>query len=634
MPVATEAPPDRAEVGKMISRLKNKRWRMRNLYQILTTDEAKEGDKSSGEAKVGGNAANLSSGAKKVVPFVVREEQERFYKERHTRNFVPKSRKYGISTAVVLDYLDDCIFANPTRPIHAAHVDFRDDDAQEKLEIARFAWTQGPLHPDPVIAAIWEGLHNNNPLLTDNAGELKWQNGSKQQASTSFMGGTPDRLHISEFGPLSAQQPDRAVKVMRGTINAAPTYAIIDIETTMEGGTFGECAAIFDLALQNESRRDALNPLEWKMFFIPWWKHPDYILPGHAPMLEKTREYFREIGIRYQVAVPLDRQAWYETVKQTQRQNMFTQFPTVVAECLYAGAGAAYFEADGLLWQQNRITGIETTLQFGELVLQGEARDMMNRSVSWQRRDERAAWLRVLEHPLPGRKYLLWADSGVGKQAAGSDDTKRDTHAYGIIRDAYIDPFTSIRELPAIVACCYGDDPNDKTNLTGDRCPTVEMIRRVLLLSIYYGDCMVVPEINNKDDIALRMIAAGVKNMYVQGMVGADGAMAGLKKSQEVFGWLTDEGSRRQMLEHMQMETIQQRWHANFKTIQQQMSVFVVNKKGRPEAAPGEHDDFVLGPAIGLFNLPHATRYNGPEQRTYMQYRQDYIEMHCDPRGI
>lgn len=615
MPVATEAPPDSAAVGKMLSRLKNKKWRLRNLYQILVKDE---------ETKT-----------TKIIPLTLRPEQERFLKERHTRNFVPKSRKYGISTLVVLDFMDDCLFANPTAPVHAAHVDFRDDDAKEKLEIARLAWREGPNHPDPVIAAIWLGLHANNPLITDNDHELGWNNGSKQQASTSFMGGNPTRLHISEFGPLSAQRPDQAVKVMRGTINAATASTIIDIETTMEGGTFGECAAIFDLALENEKRRDDLNPLEWKMFFIPWWKHPDYVLPGCVPKLEKTREYFRDIGIRDQVSIPLDRQAWYETTKQTQRSNMFTQFPTVVRECLFAGAGAAYFEPDGLLWQQNIVTGMETMVEYGEIAIQGDVMNFEHRSATWHRRDQRAAWMRILEHPLPGRRYLLWADSCVGKQAKGSDDTKRDTHAYGIIKDAYIDPDSGVREMPAIVACCMGDDVKDKQNLTGDRSPTVEMIRRVVALSIYYGDCMTVPEINNKDDIALRMMAAGVRRMYVQGMVGADGAMAGLKKSQEVYGWLTDEGSRRQILEHMQMETIQQRWKANFDSIQQQMGVFVVNEKGRPEAAPGEHDDFVMGPAIGLFCLPHATRYEGQEVRTFMRYWQDLIEAHASgPPGL
>lgn len=596
---------DSAEVGKHLSRWMNRIWRLRNLYQILDSSKC-------------------------IVPMVLRPEQERYLKNRHDRNFVPKARKYGMSTIIVIDYLDACIWANPGQPCHAAHVDFRENDAKEKLEIARLAWNQGIEHPDPYIRAIWMELHDRNPLLTDNAGELKWLNGSKQQASTSFMGGTPTRLHISEFGPLSAQQPDRAAKIARGTINAVPRGGVIDIETTTEGGTFGECAAIFKLAEDKQGAK--LNPLDWQLFFIPWWRHPDYKLEGAVPLKQDTRDYFAKLTLPKGVRITDEQQAWYESKKAEQRSNMFTQFPSVVSECWYAGVGTAFFDAAGLVWQKERCVGLETDIRYGTIVIQGNVKG--ERSASWVQRDKAAAIFRIVEHPMPGRRYSIFADCMIGKQAVGSDDAKRDTHSYGAIKEQYIDPVSGMLEPTQIVCMCQGDDPSDPLDRSGDRCPTTEFIQRVLAISIYYGECMVAPEINNKDDIALRLLAAGVKIVWRQPLRGADGASAGYGKTEEVFGWLTDEGSRRQICDNMEMMTREQKWVCSFVDVQHQMTCFIKNRKGRPEAAPGEHDDNVIGPAIGLFTVQHGTIFRGREEKMVQRYRNDWAEQNFDPRGL
>ena len=593
--------PRQSKAEALFRQLSNKAWRMNNLYQVLTGEE----------------------GRMEIKPFRLRPDQERLYKERHNRNFIPKARKLGMSTAIVLDYLDECIWSHPDNPIHAAHVDFRDDDAKAKLDMAKLAWDKGPEHPNPAIAGIWKQLHERNPLVTRNEGELVWQNGSKQQASTSFMGGSPSRLHISEFGPMSVKFPLRAAAVKQGTFNALVASGIIDVETTMEGGMMGECSAIFQLAMSTMDKTQ-FNPLDWKMFFVPWYVHPDYDLPGEVPHNPDIIEYFAKLEISDGVKLPLSRQAWYEAKKAEQKSSMFTQFPTVVRECLFAGSNASYFDADALQWMRNQIIPFETQIEYGDIVIQGDIKDHNGRSASFVVKKPEVSPFQIIERPMEGRRYLIYADSCVGKQAEGSDDAKRDTHSYGVIRDEYVDPVSRERFLPQIVAMCRDDD----------KCITPEMIRRVVALSIYYGDCIVIPETNNKDDIATRMIAAGVKNMYVQGLIGADEAMPGTKKTTQVFGWLTTEGTRRQMLDNMREMTLQQRWICTFGAVLQQMSVFIINKKGRAEAAPSEHDDHVTGPAVGLFNLPHATKYVGREERIVRTYQQDWQEIYADPTGI
>jgi hypothetical protein len=287
--------------------LASKDWRMRNLYQILPEDDDNGG----------------------MIPFVLRAEQESYLANRHSRNMTPKARKLGMSTLIVLDYLDECITTPKT---HCAHVDFKEDDAFKKLDIARAAWKSGPTHPNPAIAAAWREIHRANPLTGDAAGCLQWSNGSKQEAGTSFMGGTPRRLHWSEAGPMSAQAPDRARKVKRGSLNALGSAGIVDIETTMEGGEGTIARDIFDLALSMVGK--PLTRLDWKLHFFPWYGHPSYDLPGHEPQQAETVVYMREMQQKHAIQLPASRWAWYEKKKAEQKDDIWTQFPTVAEECV------------------------------------------------------------------------------------------------------------------------------------------------------------------------------------------------------------------------------------------------------------------------------------------------------------
>lgn len=260
---------------------------------------------------------------------------------------MPKARKLGMSTVIVLDYLDACIW---TPGITAAHVDKTLEDAVKKLSIARLAWEQGPNHPDPVIAEIWRALHASNPLIADSATKLAWSNGSIQSAGTSFVGGTPQMLHVSEYGPIAAQQPERSREILRGSINAVPVGGIVDVETTMEGGPFGECYQMFRLAIDAAGQDDQLSPLDWRLHFFAWFGHPSYDLPGSTHQLKaETVEYFDELRERHGIVVPHSRMAWYEAKKREQREQMWTQFPSIPEECVRTTvAGQIYPEVTTL----------------------------------------------------------------------------------------------------------------------------------------------------------------------------------------------------------------------------------------------------------------------------------------------
>jgi hypothetical protein len=292
---------------EMAACLGDKRWRLNNLMLILPEDDEDGG----------------------LIPFVMRAEQEQFLRERHTRNFVPKARKLGMSTLIVLDNFDEALTVPNT---HCAIVDYREDDALKKLDIARRAWKDGPKHPNPVIAHIWAQIHKGLKLVKDTTERLEWSNGSCMEASTSFMGGTPRRIHWSEAGPQSAHAPDRARKVKRGTLNAIGAHGVIDVETTMEGGEGTPARDLFDLALSMVGK--PLSRMDWKLHFFPWYGHPSYDLTGHAPETDEVLKYAAEMQEKHGIKIPASRWAWYEKKRQEQKDDVWTQFPTIAEEAI------------------------------------------------------------------------------------------------------------------------------------------------------------------------------------------------------------------------------------------------------------------------------------------------------------
>lgn len=312
----------------MLQCMSSKRWRLNNLHQILPEDDADGG----------------------LEPFIMRQEQEAFIANRHNRNFVPKARKLGMSTLIVLDNLDECLTVPNT---HCAIVDYREDDAIKKLEIARRSWLNGPKHPNPVIAECWRLIHAQVKLVTDTSERLKWSNGSMLEASTSFMGGTPRRVHWSEAGPQSAHAPDRARKVKRGTLNAIGANGIIDIETTMEGGEGTPARDIFDLALSMVGK--PLTRMDWKLHFFPWFGHPSYHLPGHAPESREILDYAAEMKAKHGIELPASRWAWYEKKRAEQKDDIWTQFPTIPEECVRIVVAGQIFPGMVTLKAQGRV---------------------------------------------------------------------------------------------------------------------------------------------------------------------------------------------------------------------------------------------------------------------------------------
>jgi hypothetical protein len=216
--------------------------------------------------------------------------------------------------------------------------------------------------------------------------------------------------------------------------------------------------------------------------------------------------------------------------------------------------------------------------------------------------DEDTCWLvagRLFFH-LPRTKQLLAAAVDpiavreVGKEGSFGAFRIWQTPVFGAEYFISVDPSEGIGGDPGAAVVYRRDTGEHVATLHGQFSPW-EMARIVAEVGNEYatpmpdgtreGACIVV-ERNNHGHSVLRALAQEQKcrNVYL----GAD----------ERPGWVNTEISRATALDGLHDAHFEGAWSSPDRTSLAEMLRFIVNARGKPEAAPGEHDDLVLAHAI------------------------------------
>lgn len=297
----------------------NPRWRLSNLYTIVDEHGL-------------------------AIPFRPNDEQLKFLDELHSFNIILKARQLGFTTLCCLVYLDACLFTPNTRAGVIAH---RLDDAKTIFrDKVKFPYDKLP-----------EQLRERLPSVQDSADTLTFGNGSSIRVSTSMRSGTLQYLHVSEFGKLCAQFPDRAREVVTGSLNTVHAGQFVVIESTAEGqdGPFYK--------MVTEARRLAdsgapLTAIDYKFHFHPWWAKKEYSLPGGFVAIgEEYQRYFDTLeaqGIR----LTEGQKAWYVKKDGINEADMRREFPSTPDEAFEQALEGAYFSRQlAIATKQGRIGG-------------------------------------------------------------------------------------------------------------------------------------------------------------------------------------------------------------------------------------------------------------------------------------
>lgn len=305
--------------------LKDPHWRIRNLYYVLD----KDGD---------------------TVLFVPNEVQAKFLDDIWYRNVIPKARQRGFSTVVQLMMLDACLFVpNTGAAIIAQNEDTAKGIRNNKM---KFAYDRLPAF-----------LRSANPLTTDNVTELQWANGSFMLVALSTAGRTLQWLHVSEYGKICAQAPDKAQEIKSGSLPSVDQHGVIVIESTAEG-TEGD---FYEKSMQAKALHEAkveLSPMQYRLHFASWWDADEYETdPTPITISDKDAAYFyriegaigREIGPR--------KRAWYVAKRDNDfggdQETMWSQYPSTIDEAFMVSTEGTYLADQlSLARRQGRITHV------------------------------------------------------------------------------------------------------------------------------------------------------------------------------------------------------------------------------------------------------------------------------------
>src|SRR3990167_5693617 len=220
------------------------------------------------------------------------------------QNLILKARQLGFTTFIQLFMLDACVFNSNVRAGVVAH---RLDDAttifRDKI---KFPYDNLP-----------EGIKDAVHPKRDSALELELSNNSAIRVGTSHRSGTLQYLHVSEYGKLCAQYPEKAQEVRTGALNTVQAGQFVFIESTAEGQS-GDFYDKCQLAQQIQARGESLTPLDFKFFFFPWWRHPDYVLQGRVDIPASHGRYFHDLAQRG-IVLTDEQKNWY--VKKAEQQG-------------------------------------------------------------------------------------------------------------------------------------------------------------------------------------------------------------------------------------------------------------------------------------------------------------------------
>ena len=283
-----------------IQLLKHPLHRLNNLYHIINRDG-------------------------KDIPFKLNDVQTHVLENLHKRNLILKARQLGMSTFAVIYLLDQCIW---TPNLSAGIVSY-------SLEHAQHIFKRIIGH---ALSSLPKWL--NVEILSQSAREITFGNGSLLRVDTTLRGGAYQLVLVSEFGKTCARNPLKAEEVVTGTLNTISQEGTVIIESTGEGND-GYFAEMVNTSVQGGN--DNLSPLDYKLFFFPWYKEPSFKLKQKVPYGVDLTDYFDGLEKASNSKIDQEQRNWYANQKTLLGDKLKQEYPSTVSEAFLSSSDAYYF---------------------------------------------------------------------------------------------------------------------------------------------------------------------------------------------------------------------------------------------------------------------------------------------------
>lgn len=275
-----------------------------------------------------------------------------------------KARQFGISTAGILDYLDDTIFTPNLTACILAH---EKDSIQKLFRIVRRAYEKLPDEFRPVL---------------DRGGGSKYEMyfpeiNSRIYCDLESRGDTIQRLHISEVAFMKDSSR------LKSTLQAVPLTGKVRKETTPNG--------------MGNHYYDTWNDPEspFKKFFFPWYMFPDYKIDSDEIIIltEEELELIKKAKKLYKINIT-DAQIKFRRLKKSELKESSSDIIKVPFEQEYPEDDVSCFLSSG--------SAVMDLFTIKKMI------DIAPKPL----RDE--GWLKIYEEPKKGGRYVVGADTAEG----------------------------------------------------------------------------------------------------------------------------------------------------------------------------------------------------------------------------
>ncbi len=530
----------------------NKRWRMDNLFWIITKSGTKELFKM--------NRAQLHF----FLNFLNPDDTTKFF----YRHIILKARQLGFTTFIDIWILDEILFNTNREALIIAHtltdateifdrkIDFAIRNMSEEVKNAAFKLVRNSAKKIQVVIDYGPDEGSTSSIQVSNSG----------RSGTFFY------VHISEFAKLCMQYPQRASEVETGTFPAVPFDGNIFIESTAEG----MAGRFYELFTQGWQNRENINPMKSRVMFMPHfynWQYDDAEMEKITENIPTEEMELCEIDwAEYQSDHKLTgREITYYYMKWLQMggknstdavHKLHQEFPTTPEEA-FLSTGQTYFPTAKVFEMlQKAERG-----RMGELIVDEKG------NVTFQ--EVSSGDLEIFKMPERGHKYIVGGDTAEGL-------------AHGDSQVLYV--------LDHQTEECVG---LYKSNIPIDEFSVV-----AYNVGKFFNWALMAVE-SNKDGLWMNdaLDKLGYINLYYRKQFDDI-----TKQVTHFFGWKTTSATRPFSLASLKAAFL--RLSKGFPAAMlNEMLTFVRNAKGRPEAMVGKNDDIVMAGSIAYAVLQEQGKF-------------------------
>jgi len=334
---------------------------------------------------------------------------------------------------------------------------------------------------------------------------------------------------------------------------------------------------------------------EWAKIFAAWYEFDDSSTPFENEsmkqdfidtMTEDEKSEMERFGVNY------EQLHWRRRVLQDKCNGDISKFrqeyPSDPDECFLMSSRPRFHVAN----VENMMKAAEKIkFKTGTMSVQNDGR-------SGSFTPDKGGMWKVYEEPEYDSRYIISVDTCTGE----------DQQMQGLAADP---DFHSVQVWKAPFEDWHGDWHVPRlVALHHSRLDIGILAHEVEGAARWYGNAFVVPEVNNSGLALLKYLLEMGLSVYRRRKY--NDSMGMVEKS---FGWSTDKITRKTIIDHMASELIDENFDIPDIDVLKELKTFIINDRGKPEAAPGHHDDHVLAAAIAIYNIDQASKYQLPKKK-------------------